>query len=53
MAKVTCSICGYPFDQEDITLCPDCSSYVCEECSYMYRGHCSACYQEVTLDFDE
>jgi|GEM_PF-682129 predicted Zn-ribbon and HTH transcriptional regulator len=53
MAKVTCSICGYSFEQEDIGICPDCSSYVCEECSYMYRGHCSACYQEVTLDFDE
>ncbi len=51
MAKETCSICGYPFDREHMGLCPDCNKHICEECSYMYRGHCRDCYQEVTLDF--
>ena len=53
MIKVTCSICGYSFDEENISLCPDCGSQVCEQCSYIFRGHCKDCYQEVTLDFED
>lgn len=53
MQKIICSICGYSSDQETTVLCPECNSYVCEECSYLYNGYCKDCYKEVTLDFDD
>lgn len=46
MAKIDCAVCGNGCDEDLIDYCPDCISFICDECSSMYEGYCEDCFNE-------
>jgi predicted Zn-ribbon and HTH transcriptional regulator len=49
--KVTCSVCGYPTDEDMVGQCPECNSNICDECTELYDGYCQDCFDEVDEDY--
>ena len=50
-SKVRCSVCGYPTDEDAVGQCPECNSYVCDECIDLYDSYCQDCYSRADEDY--
>jgi hypothetical protein len=50
-SKVRCSVCGYPTDEDAVGQCPECNSYVCDECIELYDSYCQDCYSRADEDY--
>lgn len=52
LSKVSCSVCNTTLDSRTMQNCPDCSGYVCPECTKLYNGYCEECFDESSNDFE-
>ena len=40
MSRVSCCVCGRDGDSRSMRVCPECSSYVCDDCYDEHRYEC-------------
>jgi len=50
MPNSECHDCRRSINTRSAHLCPDCHSYLCEECAQEHQGRCADCHQYFSQD---